>query len=162
MRCLCVPVALLLASPLAAQQTAAPPEGPRRLEIPGRVLDATSGEPLGGAVVRLTDGGALAVTDSAGAFVLRSVPPGTHPWQISRLGYATWIEDVEAEPDEAFTIRLLPRPQVLEGLVVVADRMRDRRATSGMTVEVLSAGRWCAPRPATCTPSCRRGWACRW
>jgi hypothetical protein len=138
MRRLGLPIALLLAVPLAAQQASAPPEGPRRLVIPGRVLDATTGEPLAGAVVRLTDGDALAVTDSAGSFVLRAIPPGTHPWQISRLGYATWNEDVQVEPeDEEFTIRLLPRPRVLEGLVVVADRLGDRRATSGMTVELL-------------------------
>lgn len=138
MRRLALPIALLLAVPLAAQRAAAPAEAPRRLEIPGRVLDATTGEPLAGAVVRLTDGDALAVTDSAGGFLLRSIPPGTHPWQISRLGYATWNEDVEVDPeDEAFTIRLLPRPRVLEGLVVVAGRLSSRRATSGMSVDVL-------------------------
>lgn len=140
MRRLCLPITLLLAAPLAAQQPTAPAQASRRLEVAGHVLDATTNEPLVGAVVRLTDGGALAVTDTAGAFVLRSVPTGSHPWQISRLGYATWIEDVEADAEEEYTIRLLPRPQVLEGLTVVADRLSSRRATSGMTVDVLEHG----------------------
>jgi len=122
-------LALLLAAPVTAQQ--------RAIEVPGRVLDATSGVPIADAVVRLSDNGPLALSDSLGRFVLRGVTPGTHPWQISRLGYATWTEDVEATEEDEFTIRLLPQPEVLEGLVVVGDRFRDRRASSGMSAQVI-------------------------
>ena len=121
-------LALLLAMPLAAQ---------RAIEVSGRVLDGTTGEPIPDAVVRLADNGPLAVSDSAGQFVLRGVTPGSHPWQISRIGYATWNEEVEAAEEDEFTIRLLPQPEVLEGLVVVADRFRDRRASSGMSSQVI-------------------------
>ncbi|HKP77033.1 MAG TPA: carboxypeptidase regulatory-like domain-containing protein, partial [Longimicrobiaceae bacterium] len=109
---------LLATAPVAAQQ---------RIEVVGRILDGTSDEPIADAVVRLTDNGPMAVSDSTGRFVLRGVGPGTHPWQISRIGYATWNEDVAAEAEDEFTIRLLPQPEVLEGLVVLADRFRDRR-----------------------------------
>lgn len=136
MRSLFLIVPLLLAGPLAAQET--PPAAARTapFEVSGRVLDGATGEPIAEAVVRLADADALAVSDSAGRFVMR-VPAGTHPWAISRIGYSTWNEDVEAEAGDEFTIRLLPKPEVLEGLVVVGDRFRDRRAASGMSVRLL-------------------------
>jgi len=123
-----VTLSLLLAAPVAAQQGA--------MEVTGRVLDGTTDLPIPDAVVRLADNGPLAVSDSEGRFVLRGVAPGTHPWQISRIGYATWNEDVAADAEDEFTIRLLPQPEVLEGLVVLADRFRDRRESSGMSTQV--------------------------
>jgi hypothetical protein len=140
MRSLFLIVPLLLAVPLAAQETPSAARTTGSFEVTGRVLDGATGEPIAEAVVRLADAGALAVSDSAGRFVLRGVPRGTHPWQISRIGYSTWNEEVEADPEDEFTIRLLPKPEVLEGLVVVGDRFRDRRAASGMSVRVLEGG----------------------
>ena len=136
MRSLFLIVPLLLARSLAAQGAPSSGAATPPVEVTGRVLDGATGEPIAEAVVRLTDADALAVSDSAGRFVLR-VPGGTHPWAISRIGYSTWNEDVEAEAGDEFTIRLLPKPEVLEGLVVVGDRFRDRRAASGMSVRVL-------------------------
>lgn len=126
---------LVLAGPLHAQRVEAPP-----FEVGGRVLDAATQEPIVDAVVRLTDAGVLAVTDSSGRFLLRGVPTGTHSWQISRIGYATWTEDVEVTAEDELTIRLLPQPQVLQGLVVVGNRFRDRRLASGMTSRVIERG----------------------
>ena len=123
---------LVLAGPLHAQRAEARP-----FEVGGRVLDATSQEPIVDAVVRLTDAQVLAVTDSSGRFLLRGVPTGTHSWQISRIGYAVWTEDVEVTEDDELTIRLLPQPRVLQGLVVVGNRFRDRRLASGMTSRVI-------------------------
>ena len=123
---------LVLAGPLHAQRTEAPP-----FEVGGRVLDAATQEPIADAVVRLTDAPVLAVTDSSGRFLLRGVPTGTHSWQISRIGYAAWTEDVEVTEEDELTIRLLPQPEVLQGLVVVGDRFRDRRLASGMTSRVI-------------------------
>ena len=81
---------LVLAGSLHAQRAEAP-----RFEVGGRVLDAATQEPIVDAVVRLPDANVLAVTDSSGRFLLRGVPTGTHSWQISRIGYAAWNEDVE-------------------------------------------------------------------
>jgi hypothetical protein len=126
---------LFLAVPLHAQRAAAPP-----FDVGGRVLDGATGEPIAEAVVRLTDTGVVAVSDSAGRFVLRHVPPGTHPWEIGRIGYAKWKEDVEATEEDEFTVRLLPQPEVLEGLVAIGDRFRDRRMASGMSSRVFEHG----------------------
>lgn len=131
---------LAVAAPLRAQQAPSADARPSRFEVAGRVLDGATGEPIADAVVRLADLEEVAVSDSAGRFVLRRIATGTHPWEISRLGYSTWTEDVEATPEDEFTIRLLPQPHVLEGLVVVADRFRDRRAASGMSSRVIERG----------------------
>jgi hypothetical protein len=126
---------LLLTGSLCAQRTDA-----ATFAVSGQVLDVATGEPIVDAVVRLTDTGVLAVTDSTGRFLLRPIPAGTHPWRISRIGYAAWNEDVEVTEDDEFIIRLLPQPEVLQGLVVVADRFHDRRMASGMSSRVMEHG----------------------
>jgi hypothetical protein len=127
-----VALPLLLAGPASAQRAEA-----ARFQVVGRVLDAVTQEPIADAVVRLSDAAVLAVTDSGGGFVLDAVPAGTHGWRISRIGYAGWSEDLEVTEADELTIRLLPQPEVLEGLVVIGDRFRDRRLASGMTSRVI-------------------------
>jgi hypothetical protein len=133
---LCATLALAAPRVLAAQ----PGEPPSPLVVAGRVLDVSSGEPVADAVVRLPDVGVAGLSDADGYFLLRGVPTGTHPWEISRLGYATWREELEAAGDEVYTVRLLPRSEVLQGLLVVADRLENRRLSSGMSARVLERG----------------------
>ena len=118
---------------IAVSQTPAP-----QFEVRGHVLDAATGAPVEGAVVELRDVRRKAAADSAGEFVVRGVVAGTHHWVITRLGYAAWEEDAEvADGDDEFTIRLLPRAEVLEGITAVADRLSLRRNASGVTVHTL-------------------------
>jgi iron complex outermembrane receptor protein len=133
---LCATLALAAPGALAAQ----PGQPPPALVVAGRVLDVTSGEPVANAVVRLPDVGVFGLSDADGYFLLRGVPAGTHPWEISRLGYASWREELEAAGDEVYTVRLLPRAEVLQGLLVVADRLQDRRLSSGMSARVFERG----------------------
>ena len=56
--------------------------------VTGTVRDADTGRPLPGAVAVLGDAGLTTVTDSAGRYVLRDVPPGPHHLSIHQLGYA--------------------------------------------------------------------------
>jgi hypothetical protein len=130
--CLLAALPLFLAVPSHAQGVTA-----TRFEVGGRVLDAATQEPIADAVVRLTDARVLAVTDSSGRFHLDSVPAGTHSWRISRIGYAAWSEDLEVTREDELTIRLLPQPEVLQGLVAIGDRFRDRRLSSGMGSRVI-------------------------
>lgn len=108
------------------------------LEVHGRVLDALSGAAVEGAVIELREARRKVAADSTGVFALRAVAPGTYHWVISRLGYAAWEEDVEVESgDDEFTIRLLPRPEVLEGITALASRLQVRRNSSGVTTSVI-------------------------
>jgi hypothetical protein len=125
--------ALVLPATLPAQAGA-----PAEVEVSGRVVDAATQAPIMGAVVELRDMRRKAVSDSAGRFVLQRVPRGTHQWVISRIGYAAWEESAEVvdEGDE-FTIALLARPEVLEGITVVASQLTHRREGSGMAVRAV-------------------------
>jgi len=114
-------------------QTAAP----AGFDVRGRVLDVVTGAVVEGAVVELRDARRKAAADSTGVFALHAVPPGMHHWVISRLGYAAWEEDMEVEDGDEFTIRLLPRPEVLEGITALASRLQLRRQSSGVTTRAL-------------------------
>jgi hypothetical protein len=92
---------------------------------------------VAGAVVKLRDSGRRAVSDTAGNFVLHGVAPGSHPWTISRMGYARWEESSEVEDGDEFTIALLARPEVLEGIRAVASQLDHRRLTSSVAVETV-------------------------
>lgn len=130
--------ALLIAGSFLLPSTAIAQNSAPQFEVRGRVLDAGTGAPIEGAVVELRDVRRKAAADSTGQFVLRGVQAGTHHWVISRLGYAAWEEDAEvADGDDEFTIRLLPRAEVLEGITAVADRLSLRRNSSGVTVHTI-------------------------
>jgi hypothetical protein len=116
----------------AHSQTAAP-----GLEVRGRVLDGITGAAVEGAVVELRDARRKAAADSSGVFWLHAVGPGMHHWVISRLGYAAWEEDMEIEDGDEFTIRLLPRPEVLEGITALVSRLAVRRNASGVTAHAI-------------------------
>lgn len=123
---------ILFPAALAAQSPAAAPA-----DVQGRVVDAASGAPVEGALVELRNLGRRAVADSSGRFTFARVPSGTHQWVISRVGYARWEESTEVEDGDEFTIALLARPQVLEGITAVASQLQHRREVSGVAVRTL-------------------------
>jgi hypothetical protein len=124
--------ALLLPSTVAAQAGTT-----AEVEVSGRVVDAATQAPIVGAVVELRDVRRKAVSDSTGRFVLQRIPRGTHQWVISRIGYAAWEESTEVDDGDEFTIALLARPEVLEGITAVASQLTHRREGSGMAVRTV-------------------------
>jgi hypothetical protein len=141
---------LLLACALVAQpawaQTPLPPppppgaaNAPAVITVGGEVLDANTGQPVPNVVITLPALGRRALTDAQGRFTLNGIRSGTQKWVVSALGYARWEEEVDANENGAmFTVRILPRPEVLEGITVVADRFQVRRAAEAQSVRVVS------------------------
>lgn len=126
---------------LAAPSLRAQDAKPVGISVSGVVLDVYSGAPVEGAVVRVGGReGRSAVTDSAGRFVVRGAPAGEQRWVVSRLGYASWEQEVEAADGDAFTVRILPHPTALEGITVVADRFEERRRAAGTSVRAAKRG----------------------
>ncbi|HEU4559437.1 MAG TPA: carboxypeptidase regulatory-like domain-containing protein [Longimicrobium sp.] len=125
---------LLLPSSLRSQAGA-----PVQVEVGGRVVDAVTQAPVAGAVVELRDVGRKAVSDSTGWFVLQRVPRGTHEWRISRIGYAAWEESTEVDEGDEFTIALLARPEVLEGITAIASQLTHRREAAGVAVRTVDS-----------------------
>lgn len=66
-------------SRIAAGQTAS---------LQGRILDATTGQPLANATVASSSAGLSVKTDSLGRFVLSGLKVGIHKFLVSREGYA--------------------------------------------------------------------------
>ncbi len=111
-RCGGVLAALLLLPSVAGAQSPA--------RVVGKVIDATTGAPLGAAEARLGD--RRATTSSEGGFVLGGVSPGRATLLVRRVGYAPWSDVVDVMPglDRDITVELAPLPLRLDSLTVVA------------------------------------------
>ena len=133
--------ALLAALPLAAQETPPPAVAPApatgTATVAGRVVDATTGEGVAGAVVYLPEIRRGAVTDPTGGFVLEAMPEGDFHWRITRVGYASWEDSSPLKNEDWFTIRILPRPEVLRGITAVASAFDARRRRVNVSVRAV-------------------------
>ncbi|HEY8257933.1 MAG TPA: TonB-dependent receptor [Gemmatimonadales bacterium] len=88
--------------------------------VVGRVIDATTGAPLGSADVRV--GELRTTTGVDGTFVLGGVAPGRRMVDVRRIGYAPSLQGVDIVPglDRTLTIDLRPLPVRLDSIAVVA------------------------------------------
>jgi iron complex outermembrane recepter protein len=74
-------------------------DAPVKVAFFGTVTDATSGQPLAGASVYLSDAKIGAIADTAGKFKLANVPSGHHLIEVSFTGYNTIVEHIDIETD---------------------------------------------------------------
>src|SRR5687767_1458456 len=126
-------VALALVISLAAAPQAPTPDAKGSRVVVGRVLDATTDTPIGGAIVTLMTSGANALrrdpvsrsvlTTADGYFVVRNLAPGKYAVAATAFGYAgnaypEHVADVsDGERPAAITIRLWKQGSV-SGTVV--------------------------------------------
>ncbi len=123
---LCLPGAVSAQDTIAAGDTAAlrdtspaadtisevaPEHWPR---VMGRLTDATTGEPIAGATLRLAELDVSAVSGSGGRFVLPRVPPGTHEMEIRHVGYGTRTVGVTVRADVTTRLQLRLEPEAVE------------------------------------------------
>lgn len=115
---------LIATSALAAQESPV---------LRGVVVDATSGAPLAGARLRIAELRRGTLSDDDGTFALEDVGMGVYMLEVEQYGYEPTTARVEVGlgADE-LRIGLSPKPVMLDGLSVVADRLRlmERRLTS--------------------------------
>src|SRR5580765_4991383 len=69
-----------------------------RVFVDGRAVDVTTGEPLAGARVLVSDGQVEASTDRDGTFRLIVVSPGSVTLKITYLGRLDWTRTLTVEP----------------------------------------------------------------
>ena len=113
---LLVPVVVLLQA--AAAVAPIPPAG----AVSGKVRDGTAQRPL--ADVTVTEAGRLSsLTDSAGAYRLDGLTPGSHQIRFVREGYDTLVIGVLVADSglARVDVELMPQPVYLATLQVVAD-----------------------------------------
>jgi CarboxypepD_reg-like domain/TonB-dependent Receptor Plug Domain len=88
----------------------------------GRVVEYSTGEPLGGVDITLEPGGRRVITDVNGMFSLTELPPGTYVLATHHIVYRDLERElfVAAEAAYQLSVRLDPDVLPVEGLVVTA------------------------------------------
>ena len=101
------------------------------LDISGKVLEAGSGQPVPGAIVRLDDNYLWAITDEDGEFELEGVQKGTYVLEASCLGYVTYSREIKVKGDiENLVIRISENTLALQEVVVTAETSKDNLNTT--------------------------------
>ncbi len=102
---------------------------PGSVTFVGEVIDTYWGNPVAGAVVRLSgpDGSIVAgITGETGRFSISEVPPGPKEVSVTRIGYADLIQVLDIRDGQFVEIAVIPKPVVLEGIEVYVDRLETR------------------------------------
>lgn len=103
----------------------------RGLEVEGTVVDAGSGVPVTGAVVRLGEDYLWTTTGLDGEFVFADVQKGKYIMEVSCLGYVTVAVEVDAGKDvSGLRIVLHENSLALDEVVVTAQKAKDGLGTS--------------------------------
>ena len=118
----------LLARDGAAQKTAKQP-----ITLSGTVVNP-AGTPLVGAFVSVSGAPLGSLTDASGRFSLPDVASGKVSLTVSQLGYHTLTVDSTAVAGMPVTLTMSPRPTLLHGLRVVANRFKQRRESTAFSV----------------------------
>lgn len=85
--------------------------------LSGFVIDASSGQPLSGASVFLSDLKTGSVTNDSGYFEIRNIPPGRHLLEVSFVGYGSIVEYMDFTVSMERNFKL--QPSILEANEVV-------------------------------------------
>ncbi len=125
---------LFWAVPLGAQETGA---------VTGKVVDATTQQPLGNVEVAIAGTPHRELSRSDGSFALNGVPAGTYRLRASRIGYGSQIQQITITPGGTTTaqVTLSPAAAILEPVVVTGYGTQRREAITGSvsTVEGSAA-----------------------
>ncbi len=120
---------------------------PARGRLAGRVVDASTGEPVPSARVSLAGRPTGTSTDGAGQFSFGAMLPGDHRVVVTSIGYGTAIDSVRIPPEgrEVVRIEVPPRAITTEPIIVRGLRRRLPSTSLGQSeaglreLEALSA-----------------------
>lgn len=129
----------LLAGPLRPAFLSA--QVPVRSAILGRVTDATTGEPVPGALVRIPVLGREEITGQEGHFHFRQVPPGVYLLTVQHIAYGTKGDSVTVRQGEpvGVSVRVSPAAIELEPLIVeVRTLEEEERRARGTRVNLVT------------------------
>jgi hypothetical protein len=118
---------------IAGRAFAQEPDAPAPFDLVGTVT-GEAGQPLAGAFVSLDGSEWGSLTDEAGRFRIPDVDAGRVALTVEQLGYDTLRWEGPVTAGGTLALRLTPRPVVLQGLHVVADRFESRRRGVPTTV----------------------------
>ncbi len=109
-------------------------------DVRGLITDRKSGDPVSGVTVRLATTRLGAVSDSAGRFVIKNVPKGTHTIEFNRIGYRpTKIVATIRLDQEDVVCTLLPTDLQVQDVIVSANRRVQAVQDVPISVSTVSA-----------------------
>lgn len=111
---------------------------PAAATVAGRVVDASTGEPLANANVLLADASTGAATSAGGLFHFSSLVPGTHRIVVTHVGYETQVDTVTVAPGERERRRIALKMKTIPAEPVVVDGIRRRLPSGGLGEAALS------------------------
>ena len=99
--------------------------------VSGRIIEAGSGDPVIGAVVRIGEDYLWAIADAEGEFVFDNVQPGRQELEASCLGYVSVRMEIDVKKDiEGLEIKLYENSLALDEVVVTAQKAKDGLGTT--------------------------------
>ena len=99
--------------------------------VSGRIIDAGSGDPVIGAIVRIGTDYLWASTDIEGEFTFDKVDSGKHELEASCLGYVSVLMEIDVNKDiENLEIKLHESSLALDEVVVTAQKAKDGLGTT--------------------------------
>ena len=99
--------------------------------VSGRILEAGSGDPVIGAVVRIGEDYLWAVTDIEGYYIFEDVEQGKHILEASCLGYVSVSIEIDVRKDiENLDIKLHENSLALDEVIVTAQKAKDGLGTT--------------------------------
>ena len=88
------------------------------LILSGRVTDKSTGEPLPGASIYITDDKTGAFANDKGYYVLNNVPAGHHVVEVSFTGYSTLVQHIELSGNSSVDFALQPVVTENQGVII--------------------------------------------
>lgn len=111
--------------------------GQQTWSLTGQVTDE-NGKPLPGATVNLFPGTRGTATDDHGVFEFRNLPEGNYSFEISYLGYQKYQAEIELNGNRKQDIRLKPRLQTLQEVVITDNYAEQRHREESLNVEIVN------------------------
>ena len=100
-------------------------------DISGKVVEAATGDPVIGAVIRLGEDYLWTTSDIDGLFAFDKVQKGSYVLEVSCLGYVTAYIEIEAgKKAEELVVKLHENSLALDEVVVTAQKAKDGLGTS--------------------------------
>jgi hypothetical protein len=102
--------------------------------LSGTVVDKKSGEPLIGAVVRVTNTALGGVTDLNGKFTIKNIPEGTYDVSIGMVSYDKTTEKVQISKGQNTILNVSLGTLAVEKKEVKITKKRNRETLSALTI----------------------------
>ncbi|MBP5210813.1 MAG: TonB-dependent receptor [Bacteroidales bacterium] len=106
----------------------------------GHIIDANSGEHIPFAFVSFPDLNMGAQSDDSGHYMVTNLPEGRHKVVVSFMGYNNYTTYVSVEKGKTLekNFQLEPDQEVLEEVVVTANRYETKKRETGQIVNVVA------------------------